>query len=221
MSSNLKQPSFSPAGSRTNEHILFLLKINGPQTTSELAASLGITGEAARQQLNKLLETGLISGDTDTHGVGRPAYHWKLTPTGHASFPDAHSDLTIQLLTAAREGLGNESLHTLIGFREKSTIENYSHRMAKATTLKDRVSLLADIRAREGYMAEWHQVGRSFLLVENHCPICAAATVCNKLCDSELSMFKSLLGPGATVIRTEHITAGGRRCVYRITPDSI
>jgi predicted ArsR family transcriptional regulator len=60
----------------------------------------------------------------------------------------------------------------------------------------------------------------TFLLVENHCPICAAATVCKGFCSTELDLFRSALGPGVSVERVEHIVAGDRRCAYRISsPD--
>ena len=56
----------------------------------------------------------------------------------------------------------------------------------------------------------------SFLFVENHCPICAAATACQGLCRSELAIFRAVLGTEITVERTDHILAGARRCAYRI-----
>jgi predicted ArsR family transcriptional regulator len=58
----------------------------------------------------------------------------------------------------------------------------------------------------------------SFLLKENHCPICVAARTCQGLCRSELELFRRLLGPEAEVERVEHIIAGAGRCAYRITP---
>ena len=56
----------------------------------------------------------------------------------------------------------------------------------------------------------------SFLFVENHCPICAAAAACQGLCRSELAIFRAVLGTEFTVERVEHILAGARRCAYRI-----
>jgi predicted ArsR family transcriptional regulator len=66
-------------------------------------------------------------------------------------------------------------------------------------------------------MAEVHPMADgSFLLLENHYPICAAATACTGLCVKELEMFQTVLGQNAIIERTEHIIAGDRRCVYRI-----
>ncbi len=56
----------------------------------------------------------------------------------------------------------------------------------------------------------------SFVLVENHCPICAAANACQGFCSTELDLFRSVLGPGVTVERAEHIIKGDHRCVYQI-----
>jgi len=66
-------------------------------------------------------------------------------------------------------------------------------------------------------MAEWSKErDGTLLLVENHCPICAAAAACPSLCRDELSVFKTAIGKGIPVERVEYILAGGRRCAYRI-----
>ena len=58
----------------------------------------------------------------------------------------------------------------------------------------------------------------SFLLIQNHCPISAAAKECRKLCDSELEVLRAILGESVAIERAEHIVTGDRRCVYRILP---
>jgi predicted ArsR family transcriptional regulator len=57
----------------------------------------------------------------------------------------------------------------------------------------------------------------SFLLVENHCPICAAAAVCQGLCRSELTAFRAVLGDDVSIERVDHILTGARRCAYRVS----
>jgi predicted ArsR family transcriptional regulator len=73
------------------------------------------------------------------------------------------------------------------------------------------------VRSREGYMASIVEEAKGkFLLIEDHCPICAAAAACQGLCRLELEIFRAVLGPGIVVERIEHILAGARRCAYRI-----
>ena len=82
--------------------------------------------------------------------------------------------------------------------------------------LAKKVKTLAKIREAEGYMAEVEQVEGGFLLHENHCPICVAATSCQGFCKSELRLFQEVLGEQAEVKRESHIVSGARRCTYRI-----
>jgi predicted ArsR family transcriptional regulator len=85
-----------------------------------------------------------------------------------------------------------------------------------AADLGAKVARLAEARTREGYLAECRTEGDGYLLVENHCPICVAATTCQGFCRAELDTFREVLGPEATVERTEHIVQGDRRCAYRV-----
>lgn len=201
---------------RAADRFLVLLKMHGPQTSVELGAALGISDEAARQQMTKLAADGLAEGFSEASGVGRPTQRWRLTPAGNARFPDAHGELTVQLIQSIRTELGEPALERLIGAREQETRKNYAEEMAGAKDLRERVARLAAIRSREGYMAEWREEPDGYLLFENHCPICAAASICQGFCRAELSVFQETLGPEATVTRLEHIPAGARRCAYRI-----
>jgi predicted ArsR family transcriptional regulator len=203
---------------RPGDRFLALLKMRGPQTSAGLGAALGITDEAARQQLIKLAAEGFVEATSAAGGVGRPSQIWRLTAAANSRFPDAHAELTAQLLRTIRAELGEEALDRLIGAREQETRRNYAAEMTDATDLRERVARLTAIRAREGYMAEWKEEGDGYLLIENHCPICAAVAVCQGFCRSELAVFQEALGSGASVERLEHIPAGARRCAYRIRP---
>jgi predicted ArsR family transcriptional regulator len=207
--------SGGPAQS-VSDRLLTLLKTRGPQQASDAGKVLGTTGEAARQQFVKLAKEGLVEAVAETRGVGRPVQLWHLTAAGNARFPDTHSELTVQLLRTVRDKLGEQAIELLIDTREQETRINYKQAMIGATDLQERVARLTAIRCREGYMAESRlQEDGSFLLVENHCPICAAAAVCQGFCRAELSIFTEVLQ--AQVERSEHILAGARRCAYRIS----
>lgn len=201
------------------DRLLMLLKTRGPQTAADLGQALGTTGENARQQLAKLAGDGLVAAHSEARGVGRPSQIWQLTNTGHGRFPDTHADLTLQLLRAVRETFGAYALDRLIDMREDDMLKAYRQELSDAADMKERVARLAAIRSREGYMAEWRaEDNGSLLLLENHCPICAAAATCQGFCRSELDVFQDVLGPSVTIERVEHILAGARRCAYRIQP---
>jgi predicted ArsR family transcriptional regulator len=207
-------------GRSAADRLLFLLKTRGAQTAADLGAALGTTGENARQQLTKLAADGLVETEAVARGVGRPSQFWRLTEAGHERFPDTHAELTVSLLRNIRELLGADALERLIAARENETRAAYRDAMAKTDGLEARARALAEIRSGEGYMAELcaSEDGDGWLLIENHCPICAAATACQGFCRAELAVFRDALGPQCSIERTEHIIAGARRCAYRIRP---
>jgi len=201
------------------EQILYFLKSRGPQTTGAVAVKLRLSQVGARKHLQNLQSDGLIRFEDRREQVGRPKRYWSLTQKGHARFPDAHADLTLDLIESVRAVFGESGLEQLIRDREKGALRTYLDALSGCADLKQRVSKLSQMRSAEGYMAEWSEEGGgSFLLAENHCPVCAAATLCQGLCRSELAMFRRVLGEDASVERVDHILAGARRCAYRIAP---
>jgi predicted ArsR family transcriptional regulator len=203
---------------RTTERLLQRLKAAGPQTAALLADRLGVTAVAIRQHLDRLADEGLVAADDRRESVGRPKRYWQLTAAGHGRFPDNHAGLTLEIIEAAAAVFGPDGLDKLIAHREAATRDAYARRLADAPDLAAKVACLAALREAEGYMAEWSaEPDGSFLLIENHCPICAAAARCQALCRSELAVFAEALGPDARVERSEHLIAGARRCAYRIT----
>lgn len=203
----------------TADNVLYLLKTRGPQTAQKLAELLDLTSMGARRQLESAQEKGLVGYEDVADKVGRPSRRWHLTEAGHGRFPDRHADLTLQMINQVRALFGEEGMDQLIAAREKESEAMYAAASSEADTLAGRVRALAQARDAEGYMAETEeQPDGSHLLIENHCPICAAATSCQGFCRSELQVFQRVLGEGCEVERAEHLLSGGRRCVYVIRP---
>lgn len=199
------------------DHLLLSLKTRGAQETRALAGQLGVSRQAALQALERLAAEGLVTHVDQKRGVGRPRRLWSLSEKGHARFPDTHAQLTLEMLDAVRAEFGEAGIDKLIARRERAAEVAYASALAPAEGLEARIARLAELRAAEGYMAEWRKVGNGWLLIENHCPICAAAAACQGFCRAELALFQAALGDGVSVARTDHILAGARRCAYRIT----
>lgn len=209
-----------PGDASTADRILFHLKTKGPRSASWLAEKLGVTSMAVRQQLQRLEEDGLVDYTEERRGVGRPKRMWRPTRKADARFPEGYGDLTVDLIESAREAFGADGLERLVEARTRRQIDQYRAKLpAPDAPLARRVAALARLRNGEGYLAEWSRAkDGSFLLVENHCPICAAAAVCQGLCAGELQLFERALGKDVTIERTDHLLADARRCAYRITP---
>ena len=204
--------------SDNSSRLLYTLKSRGPLAASALARALGITVVGIRQHLAKLHAEGLVAFDDQAGEIGRPKRFWRLTTKGHGRFPDTHGDLTVNLIGGIRSVFGEEGLDRLIAVRQKSAVEAYRRALEPCSGLEDRIRTVARLRTEEGYMAEFEaEPDGSFLLIENHCPICAAAKTCQGFCRSELELFRAAFGTEALVMRQEHLLSDGRRCVYRVT----
>lgn len=201
---------------KTVDRILYRMKREGPATAKQLAEEFKLTTMGVRLHLQGLEEEGLVRFEDVKVKVGRPTRHWHLTDLGHRRFADRHGDLIVQMLDSVETLFGKEGLGQVIDRREQQAFGHYQTQLAGADTIHEKLQILATLREQEGYMAELHQDGEQFLLVENHCPICHAATRCPSLCQSELAVFRRLLGDGYQIDRDEHIIAGERRCAYRI-----
>ena len=143
--------------------------------------------------------------------------HPRLTREADRLFPDAYAELNVALIDAVGKTFGPEGMQRLLDTRLARQSAEYAARITLSAPLAKKLEQLARVRTDEGYMAEVKRDGRGFLFIENHCPICAAATLCQGFCATELDLFRKVLGPGVSVERAEHIVSGDRRCAYRIS----
>jgi predicted ArsR family transcriptional regulator len=209
----------APGERKTRRAITKLLKTDGPIDSAQLAERLGLTPMAVRQHLYVLQREGLVTAEERPVPIGRPAKFWRLTPDADHLFPEAYAELSVALIDSVKDAFGDEGLERVLTSRCARQRMDYGKRIPPRASLERKLQELAKVRSEEGYMAEVRSEGAgSYLLVENHCPICAAANACQGFCSTELDLFRSVLGPGVTVERAEHIIQGDQRCVYRVRP---
>jgi predicted ArsR family transcriptional regulator len=203
---------------KVKDQILHLLKTGGAQNAAAIAEQLQVSPMAIRQHLQALQAEELVTYEEERRPVGRPVKLWRLTTKAARLFPDSHAELLVNLLRGVDKIYGESGLESLVAERTRSQIETYAAQLPDELNWRERVELLANLRSREGYMAEViPEANDSVLLVENHCSINLAAQNFNQLCGSELVVFTTLLGPTVQVERVEHIVGGDRRCAYRIS----
>jgi len=208
----------APGERKTRRAIAKLLKTEGPIDSAQLAQRLGLTAMAVRQHLYALQREGLVTSEERPVPIGRPAKFWRLTREADHLFPEAYAELSVALIDSVKDAFGEEGLERVLTSRCARQRMDYGKRIRPNDPLDRKLKELAQVRTEEGYMAEIRrEEDGSFLLVENHCPICAAANACQGFCSTELDLFRFVLGPGVSVERAEHIIKGDHRCVYRIS----
>lgn len=202
----------------SQDKILYQIKRLGPQTAKALSEKLNVTTMGIRQHLSLLEGQELIRAcDPLPQKRGRPVKTWKLTGAGHARFPDAHAQVTTDLIINIRDLLGEAALDQIIEERAAKTLTHYESELSTIDSLEGKIKALAQLRSEEGYMAEFEKVSDTeYLLIEQHCPICIAASACHGFCRTELQSFQQLFKGVARVERKEYLLEGARRCTYLI-----
>lgn len=203
---------------KTHNKILNLLKIQGALTAKALADELGLTTMGIRQHVLALEESGDVTYKDEKAPRGRPTRYWSLTEKSNDHFANRHDELTVQLIDSVIAVFGDDGLEKLISNREESSMRTYRLALADRYGVEEKLAMLAKLRSDEGYMATVTQEGDMYWLLENHCPICAAATKCTNFCRSELQLFQRLFNDVADITREEHIVEGARRCAYKVVP---
>src|SRR6476659_9742273 len=168
--------------SKTRRAIVKLLKTEGALDSARLARRLGVTPMAVRQHLYALQDEKMVNAEERPVPLGRPAKFWKLTREADRLFPEAYAELSVALIDAVGETFGSSGVDRLLQTRLARQKREYAARIDRDAPLSKKLQQLAQVRTDEGYMAEVHSAGsRAFVFIENHCPICAAATSCQGL----------------------------------------
>lgn len=100
-----------PEAARSRDRILdLLLTSEEPMGVQALAGSLGISRNAAHQQVMSLEREGLIERASAIRTKGRPSQGFRLSSAGKAAFPRQYALIAKQLLGELSRHLGPEEL---------------------------------------------------------------------------------------------------------------
>lgn len=188
--------------SRSRDRILeLLLRSESPLSVQALATAVGISRNAAHQQVTALEREGLIERASAIRTKGRPSQGFQLSTAGKATFPRQYSLLAKQLLGELSQILGPAELHGAMQRIGKSL----------AASLSDKVGANADQELIAGLMRELGYESRVVegsdgLEIEAHnCVFHDLAKADPSICEVDLALLESLSGKAV-----DH-----RRCMAR------
>lgn len=200
----------------TRQAVLVALKRHGVMRAGDLAAELGITVAAVRQQLGRLEEDGLLTHKSDPEGRGRPAHRYELSPLAEALFPKRYGDLTTELLGYVG-GPQSQEVASLFEQRRRRRLHEAEQRL-KGRALDEQVAELTRILDEDGYLAQVEALpGGGWRITEHNCAILSVATGYRQACTSELAFIRDAL-PAGEVERVAHRLEGAHVCSYEVRP---
>jgi DeoR family suf operon transcriptional repressor len=193
--------------------VLIELKRAQRVTAKELATKLGISLNAVRHHLKELEAEALVEYERQHHGVGAPAFAYRLSAAGEALFPRRYEATLTDLLDYVVDREGRAAAVAVLGARYDVLTRRLQNELAGATPVQ-RMAAVTRLLSDEGYMAEGTASGETGTLIEHNCAIQAVAQRFPEICAAEARFLAAALG--AEVDRHEHILSGCSACEYRV-----
>lgn len=179
-----------------------LLRSETPLSVQELAGNIGISRNAAHQQVMMLEREGLIERASAIATKGRPSQGFRLSAAGRATFPRQYALLARQLLQELSQHLGPDELRQTLA-RIGTTLAATFSSGAGSSSTEDTISRIAGLMRELGYESRTVEDGAE---IEAHnCVFHDLAMADPSICEVDLALLRSLSGKSV-----EH-----RRCMAR------
>jgi predicted ArsR family transcriptional regulator len=195
---------------RSRDRILeLLLKAGEPLSVLALAGALGISRNAAHQQVVALEREGLVERASPIRTKGRPSRGFRLSPAGRATFPRQYALLARQLLGELAHHLGPDELRQALQRIGLSLADSLRSRVGEDPDAA--LPLIAGLMRELGYES---RVDGGEIEAHN-CVFHDLAMADPAICEVDLALLRSL--SGREVEHRRCMALGGASCRFAFT----
>ena len=184
-------------------------------TINDLADSVGINPISVRHHLTNLQMEGLVEGQEERHGVGRPRLVYILTDEGMERFPTRYMRLTTRLLSQMKETMPGPVVAQLFSQLAEDLAGEYASDM-KDLSMEERLDFVKDMLAREGFTVEWEKKDNQYHIHEISCPYYQIGIAHPEVCTVDQTLISRMLALPANKVQC--ILDGGSHCTYVVQP---
>jgi len=195
----------------TRDRILQTLLRHPRSTINELAEAVGINPISVRHHLTNLQVEALVTAEEERHGVGRPRLVYLLTENGLEKFPTRYLRLTTRILSQMKDRFSQPMVSEM--FREVATTMADEHiAELKGLNVEQRLDVMKDLLAEEGFVVEWEKQGSQYLIHEITCPYLQVGQSHPEVCTVDQTLISRMLAVPANKIQC--ILSGASHCTY-------
>lgn len=203
--------------SASRHDLVRFLKRQGSATVEQITQAIGLAPTTVRQHLERLLEQDLLVRQSVAEGPGRPTMYYRLSPTAEALFPSQDSVLFGQLV----EFLLHQGYPSLVDeffqltWQERQQEFNRRLEQAGAKTLEERLEVMRDFLAKQGFLPELIIEGDQAVLYTCNCPFSEGVRATRLPCRLEFKFLEEALQRPLT--RQAYIPNGAPMCSYQLS----
>ena len=210
----------------TRERILQFLLLNSPltgktNTVKDIASSLDISVNAARQYLIVLEKEGFVVKSQQKSETGRPAMVYSLHESAIEIFPKTYADFAVKLLEQIEGKLGKKATREIlekVGIEIANEVRPYMienlEKGGSLDSLRDRLNSIKKVYEIYGKFPELHEEEDSFTLKNYNCLVFSVAKEDPLVCAVDEKIITELAGVPAQKERC--IREGDECCLYRL-----
>jgi DeoR family transcriptional regulator, suf operon transcriptional repressor len=202
----------------TRDKILQTLLKKPRSTINDLAEAVGINPISVRHHLGNLEKEGLVEGQEERHGVGRPRLVYVLTDEGMERFPTRYMRLTTRLIAQMKETIPGPMVSRLFGQIAEDLASEYTEDM-KNLSMEERLDFVKDLLAEEGFTVEWEKKGDQYQIHEISCPYYQIGVAHPEVCTVDQTLISKMLA--LPVNKVQCILDGGAHCTYVVQPAAV
>jgi DeoR family suf operon transcriptional repressor len=202
----------------TRDRILQTLLHKPRSTINTLAEAVGINPISVRHHLTNLQMEGLVEGQEERHGVGRPRLIYILTNEGMEHFPTRYMQLTTRLLSQMKETMSEPVIAKLFNQIAEDVASHYSSDM-QGLSMEERLDFVKEMLAQEGFTVEWEKKGGQYEIHEISCPYYQIGIAHPEVCTVDQTLISKMLALPANKVQC--ILNGGAHCTYVVTPAEV
>jgi predicted ArsR family transcriptional regulator len=202
----------------TRDKILQTLLENPRSTINTLAEAVGINPISVRHHLTNLQMEGLVEGQEERHGVGRPRLVYILTDEGMERFPTRYMQLTTRLLSQMKDSMPGPVVANLFNQIAEGLASQYASDVQNLS-MEERLDFVKQILAHEGFTVQWEKKGNQYEIHEISCPYYQVGATHPEVCSVDQTLISKMLAVPANKVQC--ILSGAAHCTYVIEPAEI
>jgi DeoR family suf operon transcriptional repressor len=199
----------------TRDKILQTLLEKPRSTINALAEAVGINPISVRHHLTNLQMEGLVEGQEERHGVGRPRLVYVLTDEGMERFPTRYMQLTTRLLSQLKGTMPGPVVANLFNQIAEDLASQYTDDV-QHLSMEERLDLVKEILAQEGFNVQWEKKDGQYEIREISCPYYQIGTTHPEVCSVDQTLISKMLAVPANKVQC--ILSGAAHCTYVIQP---
>jgi predicted ArsR family transcriptional regulator len=199
--------------STTRGKIVSELRSRRAASAVELAAVLGLSPNAIRQQLMVLARDGFVLERPVRRGRTKPTYVFSLTREGEKLFPQQYDKMLSAVLHEVRRQFGETGVRQVFhGIAQRAVIRASSR--VTAADPEGKLIQITDFLRDRGVSAQYERTENGFVLHEHNCPYSEVVKEHPEMCNVIHAVLDSTVG--AKHQQTESLATGGTECRFEV-----